>query len=54
LTGIGVLVPLLAVDVEHELDQRVFEAGAVALRDVEAAAGDLRAALEVEDLQVLA
>jgi len=40
--------------VEHELDQRMLQPGAVALRDVEAAAGDFRAALEVEDLQLLA
>ncbi len=47
-------VPLFAVDVQHELDQGVFQSGARTLREVEPAAGDLRPALEVEDVQFLA
>ena len=45
---------LLAVDVEHVLDERALELGALAEDDGEAGAGELHAAREVEDAQLLA
>jgi len=44
----------LAVQRQHELDQGVFEARPLARREVEAAAGDLRAPVEIEDPERLA
>jgi len=42
------------VDLEHELDQRVFEASALALDELEPAARHFRAALEVQHVEFLA
>ncbi len=41
------------MDVEHELDERVFEASAVSLQEVEPAARHFRTPLEAQDVQVL-
>jgi len=48
------VIALFAVDVEHELDERQLQARAVAFHELVPAAGDLRAALEVEDVERLA
>lgn len=45
---------LLAVEVEHELDERVLQSRPFTLREVESAARDLRAAVEIENFEFLA
>ena len=42
------------MDLEHELDQGVLQPRALAFEELEAAAGDLRAALEVKYVELLA
>src|SRR5207249_416375 len=50
---LGVAV-LTGMDIEHEVDEGALKAGATALEDVGAGAGNLYAALEIDDAQLLA
>ena len=51
---VDLLVPVVAgVEIEHPGDEGALEAGTVAAEEVEAGAGDLDSALEVDDAEVL-